>query len=254
MQRNKHSGNCSLWLTIWRNYRTQRILSRSGFVFLLLWLSVNRVSAQHEHPHHPMPLDQYIAILEDPERDEWQKPDEVIQALNLQNGHFVADVGAGSGYFTLRLARTVGPKGAVFAVDVDSGMLAHLRQRLAKENIQNVKVMHVPPHDPLLVDGSLDMVFICNTYHHFEDRDVYLRKLRKALKPSGRLVIVDFYQKDGMPVGPPPHMRLSEETVQQEMSSAGFEVVEKLTFLPYQYILIAQATTAAGAPSPDGGL
>jgi arsenite methyltransferase len=218
---------------------------------LLLWSSM--VSAQESHPHHPMPLDQYIAILEDPARDEWQKPDEVIEALNLQRGQFVADVGAGSGYFTLRLARAVGTKGSVFAVDVDKGMLEYLHQRTAKEKLDNVKVMQVPAHDPLLIEGSLDMIFICNTYHHLEDRDVYLRKLRKALKPHGRLVIVDFHKKEGMPVGPPPHMRLSEETVRKELQNAGLEVVEQLSFLPYQYMLIAQATTEAGVPSPDGG-
>jgi ubiquinone/menaquinone biosynthesis C-methylase UbiE len=197
-----------------------------------------------------MPLDQYIALLEDPKRDEWQKPNAVIQALNLKEGQVVADIGAGSGYFTLRLARRVGQKGQVFAVDVDEGMLSYLRQRLAKEKMQNVQVMQVPPHDPLLIDGSLHLAFICNTYHHLEDRDVYLRKLHKALKPDGRLVIVDFYKKEGMPVGPPMSMRLGEETVQKELQQAGVKVTEKLTFLPYQYILIAQPTAGGPAASP----
>src|SRR5713101_2496241 len=161
-------------------------------VLLALCLGSGLGSAEEQHPHHPMPLDQYIALLEDPKRDEWQKPDAVIQALHLKEGQVVADIGAGSGYFTLRLARAVGQKGRVFAVDVDEGMLDYLHQRLDKEKIQNVQAMHVPPHDPLLIDGSLDLAFVCNTYHHLEDRDVYLRKLRKALKPDGRLVIVDF--------------------------------------------------------------
>jgi ubiquinone/menaquinone biosynthesis C-methylase UbiE len=196
-----------------------------------------------------MPLDQYIALLEDPKRDEWQKPDEVLKALQLKEGQFVADVGAGSGYFTVRLARAVGEKGVVFAVDVDEGMLGYLRQRLAKERINNIQVMQVPPHDPLLIAGSADVVFLCNVYHHLEDRDVYLRKLRKALKPGGRLVIVDFYKKEGIPVGPPMHMRLSEETVAKELQGAGLKVTEKLTFLPYQYILVAQATPTAPVAS-----
>lgn len=225
---------------------------RYGVVFLVLWLWTSMVSAQEHHPHHPLPLEQYLAILEDPKRDEWQKPQAVIEALNLQDGQFVADIGAGSGYFTLRLARAVGKKGAVFAVDVDKGMLDYLRQRLAKEHLQNVQVMLVPPHDPLLIDGSLDLVFMCNTYHHLEDREVYLRKLRKALKSDGRVMIVDFYKKNDMPVGPPPQMRLSEETVQQELQNAGLRVTDTLTFLPYQYILIAQATTEAAVPFPAG--
>jgi predicted methyltransferase len=103
--------------------------------------------------------------------------------------------------------------------------------------------MRVPPHDPLLIAGSADMVFLCNVYHHLEDRDVYLRKLRKALKPGGRLVVVDFYKQEGIPVGPPTHMRLDEETVTKELQGAGLKVTEKLTFLPYQYILVAQPTT-----------
>ncbi len=222
----------------------------SGGVLLALWLGNSIVSAEEQHPHHPMPLEQYIALLEDPKRDEWQKPDAVIQVLNLQEGQVVADIGAGSGYFTLRLAQAVGQKGRVFAVDVDEGMLGYLHQRLDKEKIQNVQVMHVPPHDPLLIDGSLDLAFVCDTYHHLEDRDVYLRKLRKALKPGGRLVIVDFYKKEGIPVGPPLSMRLGEETVKKELQEAGLQVTEKLTFLPYQYILIAEPTTGAPAASP----
>jgi arsenite methyltransferase len=235
-----------------KHHNSWKMLGHGGIAVLIFLLWMGLGYSQEHHPHHPMPLEQYLAILEDPKRDEWQKPEAVIEALNLQSGQFVADIGAGSGYFTLRLARAVGKKGAVFAVDVDKGMLDYLRQRLAKEQLQNVQVMLVPPHDPLLIDGSLDLVFMCNTYHHLEDREVYLRKLRKALKPDGRVVIVDFYKKDDMPVGPPPQMRLSEETVQQELQSAGLRVTETLTFLPYQYILIAQATTAAIVPSPAG--
>ena len=225
---------------------------RFGTILLLLWIWTGTVGAQEEHSHPTLPLDQYIALLEDPERDQWQKPDAVIQALKLQNGQVVADIGAGSGYFTLRLAQAVAPKGMVLALDVEEGMLDYLRQRLAKEKIQNVKTMLVPPHDPLLIDGSLDLALLCNAYHHLEDRDVYLRKLRKALKPDGRLVIVDFYKKEGMPVGPPMHMRLSEETVQKELQGAELKVTEKLTFLPYQYVLIAQPTTGSSASSPAG--
>lgn len=223
-------------------------IQKTGIVLFTLGLSVSLASAQKGHEHHPMPIDQYIARLEDPKRDDWQKPEAVLKALNLQEGQVIADIGAGSGYFTLRLARAVGEKGRVFAVDVEEDMVAYLQQRLTKENVTNVHAMKVPPHDPLLIDGSLDVAFVCDVYHHIEERNGYLRKLRKALKPDGRVVIVDFYQKE-TPIGPPMSMRLSEETVQKELLAAGLKVTEKLTFLPYQYILIAQPTTAASAPS-----
>jgi arsenite methyltransferase len=239
------------WPVRSRNRQLWRGLSAGSIILLVLYLWQGTGKAEEDHPH-PLPLEQYLALLEDPKRDEWQKPDAIIQALKLQNGQMVADIGSGSGYFTLRLARAVQTQGMVFARDVDEGMLTYLRQRLAKENVKNVQLLQVPAHDPLLVDGSLDLAFVCNTYHHIEDREVYFRKVRKALKPNGRLVIVDFYKKEGILVGPPLHMRLDEETVQRELQSAGLKVTDKLTFLPYQYILIAQPTTSAQTASPSG--
>ncbi len=216
----------------------------SSTILLLLWIWTGTLRAQEIPFTRPVPLEEYIAFFEDPERDEWQKPDAVVQALNLQKGQAVADIGAGSGYFTLRFARAVAPKGLVYALDTEGNTLNYLRQRLAKEKIPNVRTLLVPPHDPLLADSSIDLAFICNIYHHLEDHNIYLRKLRKALKPQGRVVIVDFYKKEGMPVGPPMHMRLGEEKVEEELQEAGLEIIERLKFLPYQYILIAQANTA----------
>lgn len=219
---------------------------------LILWLwSGGAIAGEHQHSHSSMSLDQYIARLEDPQRDAWQKPDEVLKILDLQEGQVIADIGAGSGYFTVRLARALAPlKGRVMALDVNEGMVNHLRQRLTQEQLQNVTVVQVPAHDPLLIDQSVDVAFICDTYHHLEDREVYMRKIRKALKPTGRVVIVDFYKREGVPVGPPMSMRLSEDTVQQELQDAGLHVTQKLAILPYQYMLIAQPTTTAPAASP----
>jgi len=242
-------SGCGVVLSLLWLFRSTLCAQEPNFRDLPGQFAVEPPLAHHSGPHHPMPLDQYIALLEDPQRDEWQKPDAVMQALKLQDGQVVADIGAGSGYFTLRLARAVGPKGTVLALDVDEGMLNYLRQRLAKENLQNVKVTKVSPHDPLLNANSLDLVFVCDVYHHFEEREAYLQKLRKALKPAGRLVIVDFYQRE-TPVGPPLAMRLSEETVEKELQSAGLHVTEKLTSLPYQYILIAQPTTKTSTEGP----
>lgn len=226
-------------------------LAISAFCLFCLW-SVNAFADEHQHSHSSMSLDQYIARLEDPKRDEWQKPDEVLKVLNLQKGQVVAEIGSGSGYFTVRLARALAPlKGGVMALDINKGMIAHLRQRLTQEQLKNVTVVQVPPHDPLLIDQSADVVFICDTYHHLEDREIYMRKVRKGLKPTGRVVIVDFYKREGIPVGPPMSMRLSEETVQKELEAAGLQVTKKLTTLPYQYILIAQPMTTVPAASRD---
>lgn len=232
----------------------QKLTTLTVSAVCLLWLcSIQAIAEEHQHSHRSMSLDQYIARLEDPKRDEWQKPDEVLKILKLQEGQVIADIGSGSGYFTLRFARLLAPlKGRVMALDVDEGMVAHLRQRLAQEELKNVTVVHVPPHDPLLIDQSVDVVFICDTYHHIEDREIYMKKIRKGLKSNGRVVIIDFYKNKDIPVGPPASMRLSEETVQEELQEAGLHVTEKITTLPYQYILIAQPTTTAPAASPNG--
>ena len=197
---------------------------------------------EHSHQHDAMSLAQHIARLEDPTRDAWQKPDAVLEALKLQEGHIVADVGAGSGYFTLRLAQAVGPEGMVYAIDTSSGMVHHLRQRLREEGITNVRTMKVPPHDPLLVDGSIDIAFVCNTYHHIEDREIYLRKIRRALKPNGRVIIIEFNKEGDIPVGPPSQMRLDKDSVRKELQAAGLSVGETQISLPYQYMLVAQIT------------
>ena len=215
-----------------------------GLCAQFTWAQEHTHKHQHDKiSHDKMSSEQYIARLEDPKRDTWQKPDTVIQALKLQEGDIVADIGAGSGYFTLRLAQAVGPQGMVYAVDTQSGMLHHLRQRLREEGINNVRTMQVPPHDPLLVDGSIDVVFVCNTYHHIEDREVYLRKIRRTLKPDGRIIIVEFNKEGDIPVGPSPQMRLSKDSVRKELQAAGLSVTETPVSLPYQYILVAQLTT-----------
>lgn len=237
----------------WKTCRVRHIYLAGVSMLSALCLGISVVGAQTTPSLTPLSLDEYLALFEDPQRDHWQQPDAVIHALTLQPGQIVADIGAGSGYFTLRLARAVAPKGRVFALEFAEGTLDYLGQRLTREGINNVQALLVPHHDPLLVDGSLDMAFLCNVYHHLEDRAAYLRKVRKGLKPKGRVVIVDFYQREGMPVGPPMGMRLSEDTVEKELAAAGFSVSEKLTFLPYQYLVIARPMTAASAPSPTKG-
>jgi ubiquinone/menaquinone biosynthesis C-methylase UbiE/phosphohistidine phosphatase SixA len=199
------------------------------------------------HEHHPMTEQDvhrlhsdraaYIAMLEDPQRDAWQRPAQVVSALRLREGDSVADVGAGSGYFTLRLAGAVGAGGRVHAVDISRDMLSHLEQRVRAAGVPNVDLILAKPDDPLLAPGSVDLVFICDTWHHIDDRVRYLATLTRALKPGARVAIVDFYPRE-LPVGPPPSMKLSRDQVVGEFAAAGFHVAEEHDFLDYQYFLV----------------
>jgi predicted methyltransferase len=177
----------------------------------------------------------YIAALDDPARDAWQKPHEVLEALGVRDGQVVADIGAGSGYFTLRLAHHVGSSGRVYAVDISRDMIAEVTRRASAANLANVTPTLAGPADPLLPPGSLDLVFVCDTWHHVEDRVAYARTVARALKPGGRLVIVDF-RKDA-PVGPPPGMKLTRDEVVSELERAGFVLSREHGFLPHQYFL-----------------
>src|SRR5262249_10996721 len=172
---------------------------------------------------------EYAKRLEDPSRDAWQKPEEVIRALEIKPGEVIADLGSGSGYFTRRLAAHAAK---VYAVDIDSGLLTILK----KDAQANVETVLAAPDDPKLAVGSVDTVFICEVLHHIENRPAYLAKLAKTLKPGGRIVVIDFV-KGKKTHGPPEEMKLSEDQVRQEFAAAGFGNVQNNDFLPYQYFL-----------------
>ena len=154
------------------------------------------------HHRHNDPM-AYIASLDDPKRDEYQKPDEVLKALALRPGEVVADIGAGSGYFALRFARAVGDAGRVYAVDISPDMVRHLNRRLRDAGVRNVVDGALPdPDDPLLPDASVDRFVIVDTWHHVEDQAKYLALMKRMLKPGGQVVHIDF-QKRELPIGPP---------------------------------------------------
>jgi ubiquinone/menaquinone biosynthesis C-methylase UbiE len=176
-------------------------------------------------------------MLDDPKRDEYQKPHEVITALKLKEGEVIADIGAGSGYCSFRLARHVGEAGRVYAVDVSPEMVVHLNRRIRDLKAKNVVSLLAAPDDPLLADGSIDRFFICDTWHHVDHHDRYLALLKKMLKPGGEVVMVDF-KKAETPVGPPPEMRIARDDLVKEMDANGFRLETEHTFLPYQYFLI----------------
>ena len=199
---------------------------------------LSHVDARHHHGHAtPEAFARYAASMDKPERDAWQQPDALVAALGLRAGDVIADVGAGTGYFTFRLARAVGPTGKVLALDVDDRFFAILRGRSERDAYPQVELRKIPTDAPGLRDAEVDVVFICNTYHHLEDRPGWLKKLRAALKPGGRVVNVDF--KDGsLPVGPPAAHKVPEKAVVAELSRAGFQYVNAPMQLKYQYVQV----------------
>jgi arsenite methyltransferase len=182
----------------------------------------------------------YIARLEDPKRDAYQKPEEVIKALSIKEGEVIADIGAGSGYFSFRLAQAVGPTGRVYAVDINPDMIMHLNRRIRDLNLRNIVTILSAPDDPLLADASVDRVFICDTWHHIPGHAQYLALLKRMLKPGGAVVMVDF-KKAKTPIGPPMEIRIGRDDLVREMETNGFNLAAEHTFLEYQYFLVFKA-------------
>jgi ubiquinone/menaquinone biosynthesis C-methylase UbiE len=226
--------------------RFQHILASLPALISLVIAPISWAQEHHPHSHRPPQgaahdhrfddIDQAVKMFESAERDAWQKPDEVVTQLQLRSGDVVADIGAGTGYFTRRFAAAVGPQGTVMGLDIEPAMVTHINEEAQKRGLTNVSARQVPPHDPQLAPQSVDVVFICDTYHHMRERVAYLRLLARALKPNGRVVIVDF-QKRPLPLGPPMEWKLAPETVTEEFRQAGFQLVRSAEFLPYQYFL-----------------
>jgi len=199
-------------------------------MILSLCLIAASVQTQVPQQHHPpQSAEEYARVLEDPSRDQWQKPHEVVTALNLKSDEVVADIGAGTGYFARRFARHAAK---VYAVDIDDKLLAIARQ----DAPANLETVLAAPNDPRLPAASVDTVFFCDVLHHIENRTAYYGKLAKALKPKGRIVVIDFY-KQPLPVGPRPEMKLSETAIIAEFKQAGFKLRSRSDILPYQYFL-----------------
>jgi len=179
----------------------------------------------------------YRVFLDTRERERWQKPDEVVRALALAPGSAVADVGAGTGYFSGRLARAVGDEGRVFATDVQDEMIRALEERVAREGLRNVSVLRAGFDDPTLPPGCCDLVLLANVYKEIAERPAYLRRLTPALREGGRVAIIDF-RPDAPGAGPPREARLPEAQVIAELGEAGFVLAERHDFLPRQYFLL----------------
>jgi SAM-dependent methyltransferase len=188
----------------------------------------------HHRDHGFAGAEKWAQVFDDPEREAWQKPDEVIRTLRLPADATVADIGAGTGYFAVRLARAV-PKGRVFAVDAEPDMVRYLRERAKREGLANLVPVQAGPDDAAL-PAPVDVVLLVNTYHHIPGRAEYFRRLRGSLKPGGRLAIIDY--RPEAPTGPPPAMRVPSTVVTEELVRAGYVLVGSHSMLPYQYFLV----------------
>jgi arsenite methyltransferase len=169
-------------------------------------------------------------------RDKWQKPDEVIQALQLRPGDCVADLGSGGGYFTFRLAQAVGPTGHVYAVDVDTGLNDYIVRRAHADGFDNVSVILAKYDDPMLPVDGVDMIFTSDTYHHLEHRVDYFRNARRYLRAGGRVAIIELAGKGWFDAwfG---HWTPST-TIRQELEAAGYQLQHEFTFLRRQFFLV----------------
>jgi cyclopropane fatty-acyl-phospholipid synthase-like methyltransferase len=197
-------------------------------------------SAQQHQPEKPGHMEhkfddpaKYAKSFDDPARDGWQMPARVIDALALKPGMKVADIGAGTGYFSMRLAKTPGV--AVYAVDIEPKMVDYLKQRAASDKLTNVIAVLAGAATANLPE-QVDVILVVDTYHHLPNRPAYFRELRKSLKPGGRIAIVDFRKE--APEGPPVHFRFTPQQIQDEMKQAGYQLDASHDFLPRQHFLI----------------
>lgn len=183
-----------------------------------------------------------VDVAKLPRRAAWQLPERVVAALALAPGDRVADLGAGNGYFVFPLADAVGPAGRVYAVEVEEEKVRGLERRVAAKGYSNVEVVLGELDDPLLPDGTLDLVFLCNVYHHIEDRQAYFARLAADLRPDGRVAVVELRELGGF-IGwlEPPGHATPRGRLDEEMAAAGYRLVGSFDFLPVQSFVIFAA-------------
>ena len=200
----------------------------------LLFLGTASAQSPHTHRHSFGDAEKWAHVFDDPERDAWQKPHQVILALALNPDALVADLGAGTGYFASRLANML-PHATVYAVDVEPAMVKYLAERAKREALPNLKPVAARADDPRL-PAKVDLILLVDVYHHIESRENYFRRLAASLKPGGRLAVID-YRLDA-PNGPPKASRVAPKRVKAELAKAGYALQEEHAFLPRQYFLI----------------
>ena len=206
----------------------------SAFTGLLPGTAAAQSPQTHQHSFGG--AEQWAQIFDDPKRDAWQKPHEVIQALALKPDAVVADIGSGTGYFSVRFANMT-PKGRVYGVDTEPDMVKYLADRAKREGLKNITAVQAKPDDPRLPE-KMDLIILVDVYHHVGDRERYFRQLRNSLKPGGRLAVIDF--RMDAPEGPPRSARIAPDRVKAELKRAGYALAREHTFLPNQYFLVFQ--------------
>jgi ubiquinone/menaquinone biosynthesis C-methylase UbiE len=216
-------------------------MRRGAVLLALLVLAIATLAAQGRRSAQPRPRSRLfspvdLSQLETPDREQWQKPDLIMDALGIADGSVVADLGAGGGWFSLQLARRVGPNGRVYAEDIQSSMIEAIRRRVMRENLTNVTPVLGTPSDPRLPSG-LDAVLIVDTYHEIEDPVALLKAVAAALKPSGRLGIVDYSPGGGGP-GPAADQRINPDAVKKAAQAAGLQFTMREDVPPFQFLLV----------------
>jgi SAM-dependent methyltransferase len=187
--------------------------------------------------HHFENAEESARSLDDPARDARQQPDRVIAALALAPAMVVADIGAGTGYFAVRLARAV-PRGQVIATDVEPDMVRYMTERARREGLSNLRAVQTPPGSPELDKASVDRVLVVDVWHHLGDRAAYAKLLAEALRPGGLIAVVDFKLESAH--GPPPKHRLTPEAIAADLRAAGLKTEISAIDLPEQYIVIGR--------------
>lgn len=222
----------------------RRLLFLISYSAIFTFSSCGHSQDHHHHGSaneymHRSSIEQLIANFENPERDEYQQPSKVIEFIGPVDGIKIMDLGAGSGYFTFRLAEA-GAK--VIAADVNDEFQNYIRTKINEYNLDSlgIELRKIPYDSPLLERNEVNKVLLVNTYHHIENRKDYFSKVKDGLKDDGELVVIDYFKKD-IPVGPPKGHKISREVVIRELKEAGYSDVSlNLELLPYQYVVVAK--------------
>ncbi len=196
-----------------------------------------RAQSPHTHDHSFAGSENWAKVFDDPKRDAWQKQHEVIRELAPKPDAVIADIGSGTGYFSVRFAHMV-PKGRVYGVDTEPDMVTYLAERAKREGLGNVTAVKAGPGDPRLPEKA-DLIVLVDVYHHIENRERYFSKLRDSLKAGGRVAVIDFRMDS--PDGPPRAVRIAPARVKAELKQAGYTLDREHAFLPKQYFLVFRA-------------